>query len=152
MQTTQTRPNPRAKAKPAMTPSGASGIRHGFLGCRTAVEGLARLPGLVTHAALMRRVAALAAKVNDILRASAQLAISHPTPATLGEAFNATDAVVAACTSVRRQVSKTGSARMKARTELFLLGVQAGIAQLESGLETIPLLPATAPDYPEDEE
>lgn len=152
MRTTQTRPSRRTKAKPAMAPRGAGGIRHGFLGCRTAIEDLTQLPGLATHPVLSRRVAALAAKVNDSLRASAQRVVSHPTLATLGEAFNATDAVVAACSSVQRQADQTGSARMRARMELFLLGVQTGIAQLESGLESIPLLPASAPDYPEDEE
>lgn len=152
MQTTQTRPARRTKEKQVMLPSGAGGIRHGFLGCRTGIEGLARMPGLSAHAALSRHVATLAAKVNNTLRTSAQLVISHPTPATLGEAFNATDTVAAACRSVHRKVGKAGSARMQARMERFLLGVQTGITQLESGLESIPLLPPSAPDYPEDEE
>ena len=45
MQTTQTRPARRTKEKQVMLPSGAGGIRHGFLGCRTGIEGLARMPG-----------------------------------------------------------------------------------------------------------
>ena len=152
MQTTRNRAPRPTKPNPAINLNGVVGIRQGFLGCSTSVEGLTRLPGLATDTLLSRRVLALAGKVNEALRGAAQLAISHPTPATLGDAFNATDAVVAACRSVRRQLGKSGSARMKARTELFLLGVQAGIVGLESGLESIPLLPASAPDYPEDEE
>lgn len=152
MQTTQARAPHHTKPKPVMGPIGASGIRHGFLGCQTGIEGMARQRSLATNALLSRRVTALAGKVNATLREAAQLAISHPTPATLRDVFNAADAVVAACHSVRRQLGKASSARVQARTELFLLGVLAGIEQLESGLESIPLLPATALDYPEEAE
>ena len=151
-QTTKTRTVRRAKPNPVTHLSGPDSIRRGFLACRASVEELVATPGVICDAALLRHTQKLVDKVRTGLQEAAQLAISHPTADTLGDAFNAADAVQAACRTVRRRVTKVGDAGMQARVELFLIGVKAGITQLESGLERIPLLPTSAPDYPEEEQ
>lgn len=149
MKATKTRTARRTSPNPVKNPNGALGIRLGFKGCLASVESILSLPGLASDALLSKRVLALAGVVKEDLRTAGQLAISHPTLPTLGDAFDAADSVLAACQSLRRRVNKVGNARTQARMELFLLGVRTGVAQLESGLETIELLPASAPDYPE---
>lgn len=149
MQTTKTRAARRSSPNPVKNPNGALGIRLGFKGCLASVESILSLPGMASDALLPKRVLALAGAVKEDLRTAGQLAISHPTLPTLRDAFDAVDSVLAACQSLRRRVNKVGNARIQARMELFLLGVRTGVAQLESGLETIELLPASAPDYPE---
>ena len=149
MQTTKTRTTRRTSPNPVKNPNGALGIRLGFKGCLASVESILNLPSLASDALLSKRVLALAGVVKEDLRTAGQLAISHPTLPTLRDAFDAADSVLAACQSLRRRASKVGNARTQARMELFLLGVRTGVAQLESGLETIELLPASAPDYPE---
>lgn len=149
MQTTQTRSAPPV---PVRNLNGSALIRRGFLACRASSGNIASIPGIASDATLRRHALALVQAVEKGLHEAAQLAISHPTPATLGDAFNAADAVQAVCRKVGRRASATGKARIHARLQVFLAGVKAGLAELEAGLECIPLLPCTAPDYPEVEE
>lgn len=149
MQTISTRIPSRAKPGPTKALSPSESIRHGFLGCQASARSVASLAAKTGDRFLQRHAEALDLSVQTDLREAAQLAMSHPTLATLGDAFKVADAVRAACQSVHRRVCRESGAKAQVRVQVFLAGLKAGIAELESGLERIPLLPCSAPDYPE---
>lgn len=123
-------------------------LRRGFLGAHACAQALLA-HGVSPHS---RRaypaVMATYASVNLQLRQAVEVALFHPTPDTLRDAFAATDAVLAEAKRATRSLVAARSLNLAAWS-LAMAGLRVGIEELEEGLETIVLLPASEPDYPE---
>jgi|JI10StandDraft_1071094.scaffolds.fasta_scaffold24240_2 hypothetical protein len=137
-------------ASPRRSTNPTALLRRGFLGAHACAQALLA-HGVSTHS---RRayptVLVTYAAVNLQLREAVEVAMFHATPETLRDAFAAADAVLAEAKRATRSMVAARSLNMAAWS-LAMAGLRAGIEELEEGLEAIALLPASAPDYPEED-
>lgn len=124
-------------------------LRQGYLGAHAAAKQLVKLCAPQLDPTLAAKAGLVEAAVSNVLRHSAQLAIGHPTLRTLKDAFEATEAVLRFTAQAGRRAGRLVDVGLQIRVQLLLIGVRAGLTEMEQGLEAIPLLPTNAPDYPE---
>lgn len=124
-------------------------LRDGFLAAQHQADGLQRL-ALALGPKTYRRCTELVELVNGPFFLAARDALAHPTLATLSDAFDAIDAVTAALKSAGRSAR---SVEPPVDCQVWLQRaslLQRGLADVESGLEGVPLLPSDATDYPDE--
>jgi hypothetical protein len=136
--------SPRRSANPPAL------LRRGFFGVHACAQAMLCHGVSPQSRRAYPTVLAAYAAVNLELREAVQVAMFHPTLATLRDAFAAADLVLAEAKRATRSLVAARSANLAAWS-LSMAGLRAGIEDLEQGLETITLLPASAPDYPEEE-
>lgn len=122
-------------------------------GCLAALASL-RLLLDACEATQDRVLKARAGKLRDTgaehLRAHIQVAMGHPTLQTLKDSFDTVDEVLRVAEQIARRVRHHHETGLQVRIAVAMSGLRAGIADMEAGLEAIPLLPANASDYPEE--
>jgi hypothetical protein len=131
--------------------SASACLRRGYLGTHAASNQVLQLCPASQDRTLCARTRALEDAVSKYLREAIQTAMGHPTLQTLTDAFGATDAVLRLTEQVARRSRHIGDVGLQVRIQVMLAGIRAGIADLESGLEAIQMLPTSAPDYPEED-
>ena len=125
-------------------------VRLGFNGARSSADQLVASCTKCQDQVLLARATALLEAVSSPLRSTAQQVLVHPTLQTLKESFDAADAVLVMCAQLARRARRLQEAEAQVRVAVLLAGFRAGIAELELGLENIPLLPSNVSEYPED--
>lgn len=126
-------------------------LRHGYLGTQAANCQVLQLCPPNLDRLLSAKAGALDLAVCNDLRDATQMVMGHPTEQTLTDAFVATDTVFKLIEQVARRSRSLVDVGLQVRIHVMLSGIRAGLAELELGLEAIQLLPASAPDYPEEE-
>ena len=131
MQLLSARTASHTKSRPvnAFNPSGR--IRRGFMGCQASSQSITSILEVTNDHLLQRHAQVLTIAVRVGLRDTAQLAISHPTPATLKDAFDSVDRVQAACQSVRRRILSSGAADVR------LLEIMTQLVATERALDAV---------------
>lgn len=136
--------SPRRPANPS------SMLRRGFLGAHACAQALTSHGISLQSGRAYPTVLATYAAVDLQLREAVRVAMIHPTLDTLRDAYDAADEVLAAAKRATRSLVAARSVNL-APWSLAMAGLRAGIEDLEQGLETIVLLPAGTPDYPEED-
>ena len=123
-------------------------LRRGFLGAKACARSLLMNGESPTSGRIYPTAIAAHTAVIGELREALAVASRHPTLATLRDAFGACDAVRVASKRATRSIAGARSLHLP-QWSLAMAGLLAALDDVEVGLETIPLLPVCAPDYPE---
>ena len=125
-------------------------LRRGFQGAHACTQTLAALGASSETGRIYPSALAAHTTVDLSLREAVRLAMKHPTPQTLKDAFDATDKVLANAKRATRSMTVSGSADL-GTWSLAMAGLRAALEDIEQGLEHIVLLPSLASDYPEED-
>lgn len=125
-------------------------LRLGYKGALASASQLLVCCEQTEDRAIHDRAKALLEVVSNELRCAAQLALVHTTIQTLKDGFDATDATLVMCAQLARRAIVLKKVGLQVRVAVLLAGVRAGISELELGLESVPMLPVSAPEYPEE--
>jgi len=136
---------------PVRRRSPAACLRQGYLGTHAATRQVLQLCPSSLDRTLAAKAGALDIAVCNGLRDATQMAMGHPTLQTLKEAFDATDTVLKLTEQLGRRSLHLVDDGLQVRLQIMLSGIRAGLTELELGLEAIQMLPASAPDYPEED-
>jgi hypothetical protein len=128
----------------------SSMLRRGFFGAHACAQAMVSHGISLQSGRAYPAVLATYAAVDLHLREAVRVAMTHPTLDTLRDAYAAADEVLAVAKRATRSLVAARSLNL-APWSLAMAGLRAAIEDLEQGLETILLLPACAPDYPEEE-
>lgn len=129
--------------------SASDRLRQGYNGALSSATQMMACAQRLQDQKLYARAISLFDAVSNPLRVATQQALVHPTLQTLKDCFDTADVALVKVAQLARRTRGLKAAEAQVSVGVLLAGLRAGIAELESGLETIQLLPASAPDYPE---
>ena len=125
-------------------------LRRGFIGAQVCAHSLLTHGISPSSGRTYPTALATHAAVTGVLREALAVVLLHPTVETLRDAFAATEAVQMASKRATRSVADVRSLHLP-QWSLAMAGLLAALEDIEGGLESITLLPASAPDYPEED-
>lgn len=125
-------------------------LRRGFVGAQSCAHSLLMHGVSPSSGRTYPTALATHAAVTEALREALAVVIRHPTLETLRDAFAAADAVRVAGKRATRSVAGVRSLHLP-QWSLGMAGLLAALEDIEDGLESIALLPASAPGYPDED-